>query len=44
MKPNDGINKDSFMKIDEDIYKDDFKEIYKNQSIYLLHYPKGTEI
>ena len=44
MKPNDGINKDSFMEIDKDIFKDDFKETFGKKSIYLLHYPKGKEI
>ena len=44
MKPTDGIKLDSFMEIDKDIYKDNFKEIFKNKSIYLLHYPKGAEI
>ena len=44
MKPTDGIKLDSFMEIDKDIYKDNYKEIFKNKSIYLLHYPKGAEI
>ena len=44
MKQNDGINLKSFMEIDKDIYEDNFKEIFKNKSIYLLHYPKGEEI
>ena len=44
MKENDGIEKDSFIEIDKDIYKDNFREIYKNKSIYLLHYVKGIEI
>ena len=44
MKPNDGINKDSFMEKDKDIFKDDFKEIFRKKSLYLLHYPKGKEI
>jgi hypothetical protein len=32
------------MEIDKNIFEDDFKEIFKNKSIYLLHYPKGVEI
>ena len=44
MKQSDGIKKDSFIEIDKDIYKDNFKEIFKKKSIYLLHYPKGNEI
>jgi len=44
MKQNDGIQYKSFMEIDKDIYEDDFKERFRNKSIYLLHYPKGVEI
>ena len=44
MKQNDGIPLDSFIEIDKDIYKDNFKEIFNKKSIYLLHYPKGKEI
>lgn len=44
MKQNDGIPLDSFIEIDKDIYKDNFKEIYNKKSIYLLHYANGKEI
>ena len=44
IRQNDGIESNSFMQIDQDIYKDDFIEIFKKKSIYLLHYPKGKEI
>ena len=44
MKQNDGIQSESFLEIDKDIYKDNFKQIFKKKSIYLLHYPKGIEI
>ena len=37
MKPNDGIEPDSFLEIDKDIYKDNFKEIFISKSIYLLN-------
>jgi hypothetical protein len=31
-----------FLKIDDDIYKEeDFSQIYKDKSIYIIHYPKG---
>ena len=43
MKPNDGIKLKSFMKIEEDIYEDNLKEIFKKNSIYLLLYPKGKK-
>ena len=44
IKQNDGIKSNSFLEIDKDIYKDNYKEIYRKKSIYLLHYPKGIEI
>ena len=44
MKQNDGMQSDSFLEVDKDIYKDNFKQIFKKKSIYLLHYPKGIEI
>ena len=44
MKQNDGIKSDSFLEIDKDIYKENFKEIFINKTIYLLHYPEGIEI
>ena len=44
MKPNDGVECDSFLEIDKDLYKENFKKIFKLKSIYLLHYPKGSEI
>ena len=44
MKLNDVIQLKSFMEIDKDIYKDDFKEIFKKKSVHLLHFPKGVEI
>lgn len=36
IKQKDGIPLDSFIEIDKDIYKDNFKEIYNKKSIYLL--------
>ena len=44
MKPSDGVGCDSFLEIDKDLYKENFKKIFKLKSIYLLHYPKGSEI
>ena len=42
IRPTDGIDKDSFLDIDNDIFKDDYT--YKDMPIYLLHYPKGEAI
>ena len=44
MRQNDGIQSDSFLEIDKDIYKVNFREILINKWIYLLHYPEGKEI
>ena len=43
MKPNDGINMDSFLDIDNRVRENDLKAIFKEKPIYLLHYPKGIE-
>ena len=42
IKKNDGIEKESFFEIDNQIFTD--YKIYIKQSIYLLHYPKGKEM
>jgi len=35
----------NFLKIDDDLYKEEeFSEIYRNKSIYIIHYPKGKEV
>ena len=34
MKQNDGIESNSFLEIDKDIYKDNFRKIYKNKSTF----------
>ena len=44
MRQNDGIQSDSFLEIDKNIYKDNYKEIFINKSIYLLHYQKEKGI
>ena len=44
IKNNDGIELNSFLEIDEQIYEEKLNDIYKNKQIYLLHYPNGTEI
>ena len=42
IKKNDGIEKESFFEIDNQIFTD--YKIYIKQSVYLLHYPKGKEM
>ena len=44
IKKNDGLKKESFLEIDNDIFKENIEKIYKQESIYLLHYPKGKEM
>ena len=44
IKKEDGLNKDSFLEIDKQIFEEDFKEIFMKKNVYLLHYPKGKEM
>ena len=44
IKDNDGIELNSFLEIDDQIYEEKINSIYKDQQVYLLHYPNGTEI
>ena len=44
LKPEDGISKNAFFEIDNRIFDKNFKNIFKNQSVFLLHYPKGTQM
>ena len=44
IKQNDKLDQISFFDIDNQIFDDNFKEIYKNMQIYLLHYPKGSQM
>jgi len=41
IRPNDGLDRDSFLEIEDNINQKDTENIYINKSIYLLHYPKG---
>ena len=41
IKENDGINRTSFLEIDEGIFNDDFNNNYKEKQVYLLHYIKN---
>ena len=42
----DKLNNNNFLELDENIYMENslLKKIYRKQSIYTLHYPKGKEI
>ena len=44
IKDDDGIELNSFLEIDDQIYEEKINSIYKDQQVYLLHYPNGTEI
>ena len=44
IKDNDEIELNSFLEIDDQIYEEKINSIYKDQQVYLLHYPNGTEI
>ena len=44
LKEKDKIEKNSFMDIDNQIFKENPNEIFKNKQIYLLHYPKGEQM
>ena len=41
---NDGLKKNNFFDLDNQIFNDNAKIIFKNEQIYLLHYPKGIEM
>ena len=44
IKEDDEIDKKSFFKLDEEIFKKTSSKIFQNCQIYLLHYPHGTKI
>ena len=45
IKQIDGLNGYSLLEIDEHLYNDDdFKNIYKNKTIYLIQYPHGQKV
>ena len=41
IKENDNIDMNSFLEIDDQIFKDNINDIYKGKSIYLIGYPRG---
>ena len=44
LKPKDNIDKNSFFDVDNRIFNENSKELFINQQIYLLHYPKGNKM
>ena len=44
LKQKDKLDKISFFDIDNRIFPENFREIFLNEQIYLLHYPKGNEM
>jgi len=44
IKKYDGLDINSFLEIDTNIYKEKLKEIYTQKTIILIHYPKGGEV
>ena len=43
IKPDDGINSNKFLELDEEIFNINAKEIFSNSSVYIMHYPNGKE-
>ena len=44
LKQNDKLDGISFFDIDNEIFSENSKEIYRNKQIYLLQYPKGDKM
>ena len=44
LKPEDGLSQDSFFEIDKRIFDNNLKTIFKNEPVFLLHYPKGKQM
>ena len=44
IKKEDGLKKESFLDLDEEIFNGSPNELFRNKSIFLLHYPKGTKM
>ena len=43
IKKNDNLDFNSFLEIDENIYKKDLVDFYRQNSIYLIYYPHGNK-
>lgn len=44
IKKSDGLNFNHFLDIDEDIFEENINQIFKDKTIYLLHYPFGKNV
>jgi len=44
IKQEDDIKDESFLAIDENMLEDDYKQIYINNKVYMIHYEKGEEV
>ena len=44
IKKTDGFDFKNFLEVDESIYNDNLNEMFKNKTIYIIHYPKLGEI
>ena len=44
IKPMDKLNINSFLEIDDKIYKEDPNKEYSKNPVYILHYPLGNDI
>ena len=42
--PEDGIKDKSLLPIDENFLEDDFKQIYENCDVFMIHYEKGEVV
>ena len=43
IKEEDSLYNNELLEIDKDIYQNNLNSIYKNKSVYIIHYPKGGE-
>ena len=43
IKKTDNLNVNDFLEIDENIYKDNLNDTYKQKSVYLIYYPYGKK-
>ena len=43
IKKTDNFNVSDFLEIDENIYKDNLNDTYKQKSVYLIYYPYGKK-
>ena len=43
MNKNDGLDFNTFLEIDDSIYKENFEKYFKDRSIYLIHHPKSKD-